>query len=86
MSTKFANNPLSMSILSDTPLWAILAVRLNQCDPLSMGKFYEALTTPEYSHSYDPKRTTFSLAIQDTIPDGTFFEWLKEHVSLSLTA
>lgn len=81
----FTNNPLSLSLLSDTPLWAILAVRLNHFDPIAIGNFFEALTSPEYSHSYSPSKAPFSLGIKDRMPDGTAFEWLQKNVSPSCT-
>lgn len=81
----FTNNPLSLSLLSDTPLWAILAVRLNHFDPIAIGSFYDALTNPEYSHSYSPRKAPFSLGIKDKMPDGTAFEWLQKNVSIPYT-
>ncbi|EIM91130.1 S-adenosyl-L-methionine-dependent methyltransferase [Stereum hirsutum FP-91666 SS1] len=79
----FTNNPLSLSLLSDTPLWAILAVRLNHFDPIAIGNFFEALTSPEYSHSYSPSKAPFSLGIKDRMPDGTAFEWLQKNPEMS---
>ena len=74
----FANNRLSLSLVSSTPLRNIFLLGTGLAFGL-LSKIYACLTDPEYGPSITPEKSPFMYSVRDEgLKD--FFDYLKHHV------
>lgn len=69
----FANNRLSMKLLSDNPIWS-LGGHFTEEAGLSAGELTSVLRDPEWSHSFSPLKTPLNRHYNF---EGTFFQYLE---------
>ncbi|TFY78274.1 hypothetical protein EWM64_g5736 [Hericium alpestre] len=73
-----ANNRLSHSIRSTTPLAALISTFSDICHENAWPFLYSTLADPEYGPSNSPTKTSFSWSMRKEKPDATFFGYLAE--------
>lgn len=75
----FANNRLSLTLLSSNPTSATVGLFTEECSR-GVTALYDNLSDPDYASSYDSNKSAFMYSIKDEITDGSLFDWYALHV------
>ncbi|KAI0818887.1 S-adenosyl-L-methionine-dependent methyltransferase [Irpex lacteus] len=79
----FVNNPISLALRSDQPVYSMAKLRANRLHEHAFGRLWDTLSDPEYGQSDSVDKCAFSYGIKDEMPGGTLFTWLREHPDYS---
>ncbi|KDR72497.1 hypothetical protein GALMADRAFT_101591 [Galerina marginata CBS 339.88] len=74
----FSNNRLSLVLQSSSNVAALTSCHTT-LTPRAALAFYDNLTNPSITFSYDPTQASFMQAVREEGIKGTFFDWLKAH-------
>ncbi|KAL0060251.1 hypothetical protein AAF712_012961 [Marasmius tenuissimus] len=74
----FANNRLSLTLLSSNPMSAIVATLAGE-NLRAVASLPEALVDPEYGASVAPDKTSFTYTVRGEMKNASFFDWYKTH-------
>lgn len=80
----FVNNPISLALRSDQPVYSMAKLRANRLHEHAFGRLWDTLSDPEYGQSDSVDKCAFAYGIKDEMPGGTLFSWLREHVCVRL--
>jgi len=75
----FANNRVSLGLISSNPINSLLGHWGGECS-IAYNKLYETLTDAEYGHSYEVRHASFAFAKKEQGTDGSLFDWYNTHV------
>ncbi|KAK7453456.1 hypothetical protein VKT23_011729 [Stygiomarasmius scandens] len=74
----FANNRLSLTLLSSNPVSSTILLDTYECLK-GANALPESMAIPEYAESETPNKSAFTYAVRDENINGGLFEWYKRH-------
>jgi hypothetical protein len=75
----FTNNRLSLILLEANPVKQMIILHV---DSVAKGAsvFYDTLKDPKIAYSFEPTIAPTMYAINKNGTEGTFFDWMAQHV------